>query len=73
MLGITYTDFLLVGGEFTEDVVSMGRADPHLREGCKFLRHLIQQSPHLQHKQHSQVKRDHVVSGGVWCGRFHLS
>ena len=63
MLGITYTHSLLVGGEFTEDVVGVGRADPHLREGCKFLRHLIQQSPHLRHKHHSQVKRDHTVSG----------
>lgn len=47
-LGITYTDSLLIGGEFTEDMVSVGWTDPHLREGCKFLRHLIQQSPHLQ-------------------------
>lgn len=53
-LDITYTDSLLIGGEFTEDVVSVGRADSHLREGREFLRHLIQQSPHLQQKQHSQ-------------------
>lgn len=36
-LGITYTDSLLVGGEFREDMVSVGWADPNLREGCKFL------------------------------------
>ncbi len=68
MLVITYTDSLLIGGEFTEDVVSVGWADPHLREGCKFLRHLIQQSPHLQQKHHSRfssLKRDHVDSDEV--------
>lgn len=47
-LGITYTDSLPIVGELTEDMVSMGWADPHLRERRKFLRHLIQQSPHLQ-------------------------
>lgn len=52
-LGLTYTDSLLIAGEFAEDMVSMGGTDPHLREGCKFLRHLIQQSPHLQQKHHS--------------------
>lgn len=63
--GITYTDSLLIGGEFTEDVLSVGPADAHLREGCKFLRHLIQQSPHLQQK-HRSSNRGHVVSvGGV--------
>lgn len=31
--GVTYTDFLLVGRELNEDVVSMGWTDPNLREG----------------------------------------
>lgn len=53
--GITYTDSLLIGGEFTEDMVRVGWADPNFREGCKFLRHLIQQSLHLQQKHHSQL------------------
>lgn len=44
----TYTDTLLVGGELREDVVGVGRADPHLREVCEFLRHLVQQRPHLR-------------------------
>lgn len=41
-LGITYTDSLLIGVELIEDMVSVGWADPHLREGGKFLRHLVQ-------------------------------
>lgn len=49
-VGDTYTDSLLVGGEFTEDMVSMSWADPHLGEVGEFLRRLIQQRPHLQHK-----------------------
>lgn len=52
---ITHTDSLLIGGEFTEDMVSVGWTDPNFREGCKFLRHLIQQSPHLQKKHYSQL------------------
>lgn len=53
-LGITHTDSLLIVGELTEDVVSVGWADSHLRERRKFLTHLIQQSPHLQQKYLSQ-------------------
>lgn len=52
--GVTYTDFLLIGRELNEDVVSMGWTDPNLREGCKFLRHLIQQSSHL-HQKHTHT------------------
>lgn len=79
-LGLTYTDSLLIGGEFTEDMLIMGRADSNLREGCKFLRHLVQQSSHLQQKHHSQFsglkKRDHVVFRGFqlsWRSPAHLS
>lgn len=61
---ITYTDSLLIGGEFTEDMFSVGWADPNLREGCKFLRHLIQQSPHLQKK--TPQPGDHVNWDPVW-------
>ena len=71
-LGFTYTDFLLIGGEFREDMVSMGWADPNLREGCKFLRHLVQQSPHLQQKHHSQVVRLVKRESGGWCWVFPL-
>lgn len=48
-------------------MVSVGWADPHLREGRKFLRHLIQQRPHLQqkHLSHSSgLKRKHVDEYG---------
>lgn len=72
--GVTYTDSLLIRGEFTGDVFSVGRADPHLREGWEFLRHLIQQSPDLKQQQnHSQCKQDHVDSVQVFHGRFNLS
>lgn len=56
-LVITYADSLLIAGEFTEDVVSVGRANPDFREGCEFLRHLIQQSPHLQQSHHGLFSR----------------
>lgn len=62
--GVTYTDFLLVGRELNEDVVSMGWTDPNLREGCKFLRHLIQQSPHL-HQKH-KFWRDPVCGISIY-------
>lgn len=51
---ITHADSRLIGGEFAEDMVSVGWTDPNLREGCKFLEHLIQQSLHLQKKYHGQ-------------------
>lgn len=62
--GVTYTDFLLVGRELNEDVVSMGWTDPNLREGWKFLRHLIQQSPHL-HQKH-KFWRDPVCGISIY-------
>lgn len=48
VLGVTYADSGLIGGELAEDVVGVGWADPHLGEGHEFLGHLIQQSPHLR-------------------------
>lgn len=48
VVGVTYADSGLIGGELAEDVVGVGWADPHLREGREFLGNLIQQSPHLR-------------------------
>lgn len=54
VVGVTYTDSGLIGGELAEDVVSVGWADPHLGEGHEFLGHLIQQSPHLRQTRTSR-------------------
>lgn len=74
-LGITHTDSLLIVGELTEDMVSVGWADSHLRERRKFLTHLIQQSPDLQQKYLSQfwTLKGNPMDDFTWANRLQLT